>query len=263
MKTLIRFLSLALFVGFVFTACSDDDNDPAPPPTDACTNGVQDGDEEGVDCGGSCSNACPTNTPFYRAPLMKIPHWIPPNSTLLMVVVEVASGVTLTIPAGTQMVANGGNDNYLAILQGGQIDIQGTAADPVVMRSSGGAWGGLLLCGNATTTAGTNVTAEVAGLVYGGTDDADSSGSIEYLILRDAGAQINADSQYNGLSLYAVGSGTTIDNVAIINGTDDGIEFFGGTVSASNIYLENNEDDAIDWTEGWNGTLSTAYVVTQ
>jgi hypothetical protein len=71
-----------------------------------------------------------------------------------------------------------------------------------------------------------DATAEVGGLVYGGTDDADSSGSIEYLILRDTGAQINADSQFNGLSLYAVGTGTSIDNVAVIGGADDGVEFF-------------------------------------
>ncbi|WP_299524566.1 hypothetical protein [Winogradskyella sp.] len=178
--------------------------------------------------------------------------------------VRVAEGVTLTIPAGTEIVSAVGTGNYLAVLQGGMIDIQGTPTNPVVMRSSSGtagSWGGLLLCGNAPTTAGEDVTAEVGGLVYGGASASDDSGNINYLIIRDAGAQINADSQYNGLSLYAVGSGTSISNVAIINGADDGVEFFGGTVSASNIYLENNEDDAVDWTEGWNGTLSNTYVV--
>jgi hypothetical protein len=178
--------------------------------------------------------------------------------------VLVAEGVTLTIPAGTEIISAVGTGNFLAVLQGGTIDIQGTVGNPVIMRSTSGnagSWGGLLLCGNAPTTAGTNVTAEVGGLVYGGTNESDNSGNINYLIIRDAGAQINADSQYNGLSLYAVGSGTSITNVAIINGADDGVEFFGGTVSASNIYLENNEDDSVDWTEGWNGTLSNTYAV--
>ena len=64
--------------------------------------------------------------------------------------------------------------------------------------------------------------------------------SITYLVIKGTGAQINADSQYNGVSLYAVGSGTTIENVSVINGSDDGIEFFGGTVSAIFLYLENN-----------------------
>jgi len=58
-----------------------------------------------------------------------------------------------------------------------------------------------------------------------------------------------------------VGSGTTISNVAILNGTDDGVEFFGGTVSVTNFYLENNEDDAVDWTEGWSGTVTNGYIV--
>ena len=178
--------------------------------------------------------------------------------------VRVKEGVTLSIPAGTEIVSATGTGNFLAVEQGGQIQVNGTASEPVIMRSqsgNAGDWGGLLLCGNAPTTAGSSATAEVAGLVYGGTSENDNSGSIEYLIIRDAGAQINADSQYNGLSLYAVGSGTSISNVAIVNGADDGVEFFGGTVSASNIYLENNEDDAVDWTEGWNGTLSDTYVV--
>ena len=115
--------------------------------------------------------------------------------------------------------------------------------------------------GDATTTEGVDAIAEVGGFTYGGSNDADNSGSISYLIINYAGAQINAESQYNGLTLYAIGSGTTIDNVAILNGTDDGVEFFGGTVSASNFYLENNEDDAVDWTEGWNGTLTNTYVL--
>src|SRR5690554_1126399 len=175
----------------------------------------------------------------------------------------VKSGAKLTIPAGTEIVSQVGTDRYIAVEQGGKIEVQGTSSNPVVMRSennTAGDWGGLLLCGNATTTEGVNAIAEVGGLVYGGTNDSDNSGSIEYLIIRGAGAQINSESQYNGLTLYGVGSGTHIANVAVIDGADDGIEFFGGTVSASNLYFENNEDDSVDWTEGWNGTITNTYV---
>ena len=45
----------------------------------------------------------------------------------------------------------------------------------------------------------------------------------------------------------------------MINGSDDGIEFFGGTVNVSNIISVGNEDDAFDWTEGWNGTATNVY----
>ena len=176
----------------------------------------------------------------------------------------IESGATLTIPAGTNIQAvNGGTSVYIAVLKGGKIDIQGTESSPVYMSSASGNagdWGGLTICGDATTTAGVDAEAEVGGFIYGGTNDTDDSGSINYLIIKGTGAQINADSQYNGVSLYAVGSGTSISNVAVIDGSDDGIEFFGGTVSATNLFLENNEDDSIDWTEGWNGTVNNAYI---
>lgn len=175
----------------------------------------------------------------------------------------VKDGATLNIPAGTVLVSKSGTGNYIAVEQGGKINIQGTANAPVIMRSQQsepGDWGGLVICGKATTTEGVDAVAEIGGLIYGGTNDADDSGSIQYLVIKGAGAQINAESQYNGLSLYAVGSGTTIKNVAVIDGADDGIEFFGGTVSATNLYFENNEDDSVDWTEGWNGTITNTYV---
>lgn len=176
----------------------------------------------------------------------------------------VKSGAKLTIPAGTEIISQVATNNYIAVEKGAEIDIQGTAALPVVMRSvagNQGDWGGLVLLGDAVTTEGVNATAEVGGFVYGGTNSSDSSGNIDYLIIRNAGAQINSDSQYNGLTLYAVGSGTSIDNVALIDGADDGVEFFGGSVSVTNLYAENNQDDSVDWTEGWNGGITNTYVV--
>ena len=176
----------------------------------------------------------------------------------------IESGATLTIPAGTRIQAiNGGVEVFIAVLKGGKINVQGTSSNPVFMSSASGNagdWGGLTICGDATTTAGVNAEAEVGGFIYGGTNDTDNSGAINYLVIKGTGAQINTESQYNGVSLYAVGSGTTINNVAVINGKDDGIEFFGGTVSVSNLFLENNADDSIDWTEGWNGTVDNAYI---
>ncbi|TXG37399.1 hypothetical protein [Seonamhaeicola maritimus] len=185
-------------------------------------------------------------------------------SYLLTSSLIVQDGGKLVIPAGTKITAkDAGTDVYIAVLKGGEIDIQGEAGNPVIIASingNGGDWGGLTLCGKATTTAGIDAQAEVGGFIYGGTEDTDNSGSIKYLVLKGTGAQINSESQYNGLSLYAVGSSTTIENVSVINGSDDGIEFFGGTVSVSNLYLENNDDDSIDWTEGWSGGVSNAYI---
>ena len=254
-KTARHFLLMsALFGGLLITSCSSDDNDieiinptddtetPNPGTSDNILNGSVDEDM-----------TLDANTSYQLSGIL-----------------SVESGVTLTIPAGTEIVADPDLDDsdatnvYIVVQKGGDIEINGTASAPVIMRSSNGqagSWGGLIIAGNAETTEGSNATAEVGGILYGGSDAADDSGSINYLVLSDAGAQINSESQFNGLSLYAVGSGTSIMNVALINGADDGVEFFGGSANATNLYLENNEDDAVDWTEGWNGTIDNVYVL--
>lgn len=252
MKNLKKFLPMfAVAIGLLATSCSSDnniepidpsDNEPPIPTGDTELNGSVEEDRT--------LNASET----YN----------------LTGILSVEAGATLTIPAGTEIIADTDTDEsdatnvYIVVQKGAQIDIQGTSSSPVIMRSSNGeagTWGGLIIAGNATTAAGANATAEVGGIIYGGEDTSDDSGSINYLVLSDAGASINSESQFNGLSLYAVGSETSIQNVALINGADDGVEFFGGTVSATNLYLENNEDDAVDWTEGWNGSLDNVYVL--
>lgn len=265
-----RFLMMLMAIAtLTIIGCSGDDNNPDTPPDGGdpptCTDGIQNGDEEGIDCGGSCPNACePIEGTDLTGSITEDRTLDASISYILTGTLSVETGVTLTIPAGTTITSESGTDKYIVVQKGGSIDIQGTAAQPVLMTSAGenpGDWGGLVIAGDATTTEGTDAIAEVGGIVYGGSNDADNSGSISYLIIDYAGAQINSESQYNGLSLYAVGSGTTIENVAILNGTDDGVEFFGGTVSVMNLYLENNEDDAVDWTEGWNGEVTNTYVL--
>ncbi len=270
LKTINFFAICAIALSISLVGCSSDDNAPDPGPdatAPTCSDGIKNGTETGVDCGGSC-DACPDTTPTevtdLSGNLTEDRTLVATETYALKGTFSVMSGATLTIPAGTTIVSDKGTDFYIVVQKGGKIDVQGTAAAPVIMTSAEetpGDWGGLVIAGNATTTEGIDATAEVGGIIYGGSDDADDSGSISHLVINYAGAQINSESQYNGLTLYAVGSGTTIDNVAMLNGTDDGVEFFGGTVSASNFYLENNEDDAVDWTEGWSGTLTNTYVL--
>lgn len=269
MKTKIVKLSMALMtVATLFLAsCSSDDGGTDPIAEATCSDQIKNGDETGVDCGGSCTACIEAEVTDLEGSLTEDRTLIATESYALKGTFSVASGVTLTIPAGTMITAEveTGNETstYIVVQKGGKINVQGTSASPVIMTSANkkaGDWGGLVIAGKATTTKGVDATAEVGDIPYGGTDDTDNSGSISYLVIKYAGAQINTESQYNGLTLYAVGSGTTIDNVAMIDGKDDGVEFFGGTVSASNLYLENNEDDAVDWTEGWNGTITNTYV---
>ncbi len=178
--------------------------------------------------------------------------------------VVVKDGAKLTIKEGVQIIANSTEDGiirYIAVAQGGKINVEGTAMNPVVMTSDNavpGAWGGLVLCGKAPINRGTPALAEVSDLSYGGNDASDSSGSIRYLRIENSGLAYNSEKEFNGLSMFGVGSGTTVEYVQVHNGSDDGFEFFGGTVNARYLVVTNLHeevaDDMFDWTEGWSGT---------
>lgn len=180
----------------------------------------------------------------------------------------VANGAKLTIEPGAIIEATARPDNstedirYIAVAQGGQIFVNGTATNPVVMTSSvksPGKWGGLVICGKAPINKGATASAEVSDLTYGGTLANDNSGSIRYLRIEYSGYAYNSEKEFNGLSLFGVGSGTTIEYVQVHEGADDGIEFFGGTVNTKYLISTSNEDDSFDWTEGWNGTNENWY----
>lgn len=179
-------------------------------------------------------------------------------------IVTVENGATLTIPAGTKFIATGGTAAYIIVDRGAKIFANGTAEKPVVFQGINhvpGEWGGLVILGKATSnrSASGESTSELGQKIYGGKESADNSGSLTYVIIRDSGAKFDETKEFNGLSLFGVGSGTKIDNIYIENGGDDGIEFFGGSVNASNIIVNGVGDDSFDWTEGWNGTGTNWY----
>ena len=184
----------------------------------------------------------------------------------------VNSGAKLTIKAGVKIEATTvaseefTSVRYIAVAQNGKIDVQGTSTSPVVMtaaKKSPGAWGGLVLCGNAPINKGITASAEVSDLTYGGGDANDSSGSLKYLRIEYSGFAYNSEKEFNGLSLFGVGSGTTIEYVQIHEGSDDGFEFFGGTAIGKYLVVTNFSeqvgDDLFDWTEGWSGAGENWY----
>ena len=178
----------------------------------------------------------------------------------------VKKGATLTIPAGTVITAGQGFDKYILVAQGGKINILGTADKPVTLTAKdkkAGAWGGLIINGYAPLTSSqktfpTEINPEYP---YGGDNPADNSGTITYLKLEYCGANKNDDVEHNTLTLNGVGSGTKISNIFAYMGADDGVEFFGGTVSVDNFLSVNMDDDMFDVTQGWSGKLTNAYGV--
>jgi len=194
-------------------------------------------------------------------------------------VVTIKSGKTLTIEPGTtitSLVAKDDKIDILVVAQGAKLIAEGTAAKPIVFTSDAAeskvfkeqavlnkdAWGGIVINGYAKINTGATGTGEYSETgTYGGTNDKDSSGSLKYVTLRYPGFSFKETSQLNGFSFYAVGSGTTLENLTVKHGFDDGFEFFGGTAVLKNARVEEVVDDAYDWTDGFTGTIENAVAI--
>ncbi len=172
--------------------------------------------------------------------------------------------------AGTKVEALVSDDIFIAVQQGGNIEANGTAANPIVLTSfrtnaQAGDWGGLIVLGKAPINSVANLatqtsTSEIGNLPYGGNDEDDDSGTIRYVRVEYSGGSASGSQENNGFSFYGVGRGTNVEFIQAYEGADDGVEFFGGTVNASNIVVTNCEDDSVDWTEGFSGVLTDVYI---
>ncbi|MES2812909.1 MAG: hypothetical protein V4670_10610 [Bacteroidota bacterium] len=176
--------------------------------------------------------------------------------------IRVKSGATLTIEAGSVLTAQDANGLItLTVEKGGKLIMIGTAAEPIICTANtktAGAWGGIVLYGDApivpSTTATTATSEDGTSTTYGGTVAADNSGTLKYVRVEYAGRKIaDGTKELNAFSFYAVGSGTVLENLVAYKGSDDGFEFYGGTVSAKNIIAYGNTDDSFDWQDGWRG----------
>lgn len=177
--------------------------------------------------------------------------------------VYVPNGITLTIEPGTTIVSDVTEKGALCIERGGKIQANGTAEKPIVFTSgkaagsrAPGDWGGIVILGRAKTNRTSTPVIE-GGLdrPYGGSDDADNSGSLKFVRIEYAGVAAFANSEINGLTLGGVGSGTTLENIQVVYGNDDAYEFFGGTVNGKYLVAYATADDDFDFDFGYNGKL--------
>ncbi len=185
--------------------------------------------------------------------------------------VYVKNGATLTIQPGCilrgdKTVAN----SSLIITRGARISAAGTLSKPIVFTSNQpagarakGDWGGLIILGNAPCN-GTGGEQYIEGLPtssdtqFGGgamPDDNDSSGVLQYVRLEFGGYSIAAGQEINGLTLGAVGRGTTIDHVQVSYSNDDGFEWRGGSVNCKYLVSYKNRDDDWEVNNGYHGAV--------
>ncbi len=276
MKKLI--FTLLLTSTLVFTGCFKDDNTPIviEETTIYQTGGgdTNTGTEVVVKAGGIALDETWTSDKIY----------------VLDRKVVVQEGVTLTIEAGTIIKGRAGTGSLasaLIIARGGKINAEGTASKPIIFTSESdnidagetagtnlnvdnrGLWGGLIVLGKAPCSLKGDVEeTQIEGIpaddtfgLYGGSEPTDDSGIIKYVSIRHGGALIGEGNEINGLTLGGVGSGTVIDNVEIVANVDDGIEFFGGTVSPTNLLVWGQGDDGLDIDQAYSGTIDNAVVV--
>jgi hypothetical protein len=180
--------------------------------------------------------------------------------------VYIANNATITIQAGTKIVSDITNKGALCIERGAKIVAIGTSTNPIVFTSGKpagskvpGDWGGVVILGKAKTNRSSTPIIE-GGIdrPYGGTDDLDNSGTLTYVRIEYAGIAAFPNSEINGLTLGAVGSGTKIEYVQTAYANDDAYEFFGGTVSPKYLVAAYTADDDYDFDFGYTGKIQFA-----
>lgn len=287
-KNLLIITAIAIGFGSIFTSCSK---------KEGCTDILADNyNPEAEKDDGSCSYTDPEPTPDDNFPTITVSGNITSNTTwtndkivLLDGRVVVEAPAELTIQPGTVikgLAGTGSNAAVLVIGVGAKIHATGTSTQPIIFTSEDdqiipgqiaspnftinnkGTWGGVIILGDAKISPSTGTTAEIEGIpagtpfcTYGGSDDADNSGEFQYVSIRHGGAELSPGNEINGLSLGGVGSGTSIDHIEIYGNLDDGIEFFGGTVNASDLIVVKIDDDCYDIDQSYNGTISNFIAV--
>ena len=206
-------------------------------------------------------------------------------------IAEGGDGPVLTIEAGATLAWQT-NAHFLIVNRGSQIFAVGTPDAPITFTSSSDVdgtvgpedvqqWGGIIINGfgvsNKCAYTGTrgepgfqldgecHIAAEgAAGLdtsFYGGDNDDDSSGRLEYVRVKHTGATVGNGDELNGITFGGVGRNTVVRNLQVYSTYDDGIEMFGGAFDVENFVAVYVRDDSLDVDEGWQGTVNNMLII--
>ena len=190
------------------------------------------------------------------------------------------TGPVLTIEAGATLAF--ADDDYLLVNRGSQIVAVGSPSRPITITGFRDAvtgtastfdvslWGGVVINGNGITSqcdaaarANNNCheLSEGKPSNFGGNDNTESSGRLEYVVVKHTGFEAAPGDELNGITFNAVGSGTIVRNIQVYSTFDDGVEFFGGAVNVENLVALYVRDDSIDFTDGYVGSVGPALVI--
>lgn len=187
--------------------------------------------------------------------------------------VFVNDGQVLTIPAGTILKGDKASKGTLVINLGGKLMAEGTAASPIVFTSSRekggrdkGDWGGIVMLGRANVNQNgpkiEGISPEVAyGTFNATTYNTESSGILKFVRVEYAGIALSPNNETNSITMGGIGSGTTVENVQVSFGGDDGFEWFGGVVNCKNLISLGTWDDDFDCDYGFSGNVQYALAI--
>lgn len=191
--------------------------------------------------------------------------------------VIVQSGAILTIEPGTVIRSSKVGTTragMLIVARGGKLIAKGTLEEPIVFTSSFpvgqrniGDWGGVLLMGKAPHADNGDARLEAGSsninpssiyeafdksdpdasyLYFGGSDNNDNSGILEYVRIEFGGWYKVLGAEVNALTLAGVGKGTTLSHIQASFTNDDSYEWYGGSVDAKYLIAYGSNDDDFD-----------------
>ncbi|SMO43576.1 hypothetical protein [Fodinibius sediminis] len=252
----LKLASIVMLSTVLFTTACSDDNNPVNPNIPG---------EEIPDMYTNLPGTLITeNETWSSDTTLAGPHFILPGVTL-----TIDPGVTVSFEyhngrsedVGTIIALDADDENFDSPRSSGRLVADGEADNPIVFTSARtnperNDWGGIILVGHAPNNIPGGV-GEVEGLSnainYGGDKPDDDSGILRYVRIEYTGYSIAEGSELQALTLYSVGSGTTLEHINIYECSDDGVEWFGGNADMRYLVVYGADDDSFDMDQGWSG----------
>ncbi len=219
-------------------------------------------------------------TASYNSPDASIPNIIDTDLTLNRDTVYLMSGIvyvtnnaTLTIEPGTLIRCQAEGATSLVVTKGSKLIAEGSKALPIVFTSSkpvkarrAGDWGGISILGSGKV----NLPAQVGFIegdyenrfsLYGGTSHEEETTKLAYVRIEFAGKKLNGKQRIAGLSLYALGLKSQVNNIMVSYAADDAFKYFGGASKSENLISYKSKNDDFNFELGYNGNLNNIMAV--
>jgi hypothetical protein len=225
--------------------------------------------------------ACPGGVKDITADITTSQTWITGCIYRIDRLIKVSAGVTLNIQAGVKVVGKKvptppATVSAIIWLRDSKFNMTGTSGNRILFTSDQneaalgttgnpkgkGDWGGVVLNGRAPVNVpgGEGLSEGLDSVAFGGNENNDSSGVMQFVQIEFAGKVVGLDNELNILTQNSLGAGTVMDHIAAHTGLDDAFEWFGGTLKSRFLVASSAGDDNLDWQLGYTGAVQFATV---